>query len=226
MRDRPGRPTVTPSCVPADCAFIMNDRRQTAIELAPGGVRPGNVTHGRPARKTPDCGDRPRSCERPRPQLRMSHTDARPALGDPRRHPDQPLDPPGAGETLLIECFDLDDTHAAPAPGPEGGAPRARCALVETKDTRIVRELVRQRLGGADAGLGRASSAHRMEQVQAYIGLRGARNINEMADVPAREDEPLQHALPEARPLRVPDQADEVVRAPPAQRRAWPSRPG
>ena len=65
-----------------------------------------------------------------------------------------------------------------------------------------------------------------MERVHAYIALRGARNINEMADVPGEKMNLYNTHLHQARPLRAPDQADEVVRPPAARTRAWPSRRG
>src|SRR5947209_3116793 len=57
---------------------------------------------------------------------------------------------------------------------------------VEAKDTRVVRELIRHASEPQMRLLGDCER-HRMERVQAYIGLRGARNANEMADVPAEK---------------------------------------
>jgi aminopeptidase len=90
-----------------------------------------------------------------------------------------------AGETLLIECFDLEDTTLARLLVQKAGR-RGAYPLVETKDTRIVRELIRHASEPQMRTLG-DSELHRMQQVQAYIGLRGARNVNEMADVPAEK---------------------------------------
>jgi aminopeptidase len=88
-----------------------------------------------------------------------------------------------AGETLLIECFDLDDSTLPRLLVQKAGR-RGAYPLVETKDTRILRELIRNASEPQMRALG-DYERHRMEHVHAYIGLRGARNVNEMADVPA-----------------------------------------
>ena len=49
---------------------------------------------------------------------------------------------PAAGETILIECFDLDD-DTLPRLLVRKAARRGAYPLVETKSMRIVRELVR-----------------------------------------------------------------------------------
>ena len=85
------------------------------------------------------------------------------------------------GETLLVECFDLDDL-ALPRLLVQKAARLGAFPLVELKDTRVVRDLIRH---GSEAQM-RAwgeFERRRMERVQAYIALRGSRNINEMADV-------------------------------------------
>lgn len=90
-----------------------------------------------------------------------------------------------AGETLLVECFDLDDSTLprllVQKAGRKGAYP-----LVETKDTRILRELIR---AGSEPQMRAFGDyeRYRMERVNAYIGLRGARNVNEMADVPGEK---------------------------------------
>jgi aminopeptidase len=86
------------------------------------------------------------------------------------------------GETVLIECFDLDDT-TLPRLLVQKAARRGAHPLVETKDTRILRELIRNASEDQMRTMGECE-LRRMQQVQAYIALRGARNINEMADVP------------------------------------------
>ena len=76
------------------------------------------------------------------------------------------------GETLLIECFDLPDV-ALPCLLVRSAAARGARTLIETRDMRLIRELVRH---GSEAGM-RAwgeIDRHRMERVQAYLGLRGA----------------------------------------------------
>jgi aminopeptidase len=90
-----------------------------------------------------------------------------------------------AGETLLIECFDLDDS-TLPRLLVQKAARKGAYPLVETKDTRILRELIKNASEGQMRALG-DYERHRMERTQAYIALRGARNINEMADVPGEK---------------------------------------
>ena len=91
----------------------------------------------------------------------------------------------GAGETLLIECFDLDDS-TLPRLLARKAARRGALPLVETKDTRILRELVKN-ASEAQMRLMGEIELHRMERVHAYIALRGARNISEMSDVPGEK---------------------------------------
>jgi aminopeptidase len=89
------------------------------------------------------------------------------------------------GETLLIECFDVPDL-ALPCLLVRKAAARGAHALVETREMRIVRELVRH---GSEAMM-RAwgeIDRHRMDRVQAYLGLRGAWNISELTDVPPNQ---------------------------------------
>ncbi len=88
----------------------------------------------------------------------------------------------GSGESILIECFDLEDS-TLPRLLVQKAASRGAYPLVEVKDTRITRDLIRH---GSEAQMRLIGDCelHRMAQVQAYIGLRGARNINEMSDVP------------------------------------------
>jgi aminopeptidase len=88
-----------------------------------------------------------------------------------------------AGDALLVECFDLDD-GTLPRLLVQKAARRGAFALVETRDTRILRDLVRHASEDQMKLFG-ACDLYRMERVNAYIALRGARNINEMADVPA-----------------------------------------
>src|SRR5579884_3535374 len=90
-----------------------------------------------------------------------------------------------AGETLLVECFDLDDSTLPRLLVQKAGR-RGAYPLVDTKDSRLLRELVRSASEPQMKAWG-DFELHRMERVQAYIGLRGARNVNEMADVPAEK---------------------------------------
>jgi aminopeptidase len=88
-----------------------------------------------------------------------------------------------AGETLLIECFDLED-DTLPRLLIQKAARRGANPLVETKSTRMIRELVRNASESQMQALG-DFELHRMKRVQAYIALRGSKNISEMADAPA-----------------------------------------
>jgi aminopeptidase len=90
-----------------------------------------------------------------------------------------------AGETILVECFDLED-DTLPRLLVKKAAHLGAYPLVETKSTRIVRELVKHATEPQMKAIG-DYERRRMEGVQAYIGLRGARNINEMADVPSEK---------------------------------------
>jgi aminopeptidase len=87
-----------------------------------------------------------------------------------------------AGETLLIECFDLED-DTLPRLLSQKAARKGAYPIVDTKSTRIIRELVRH---GSEAQMRvwGECELYRMKQVRAYIALRGSRNISEMADVP------------------------------------------
>ncbi len=88
-----------------------------------------------------------------------------------------------AGETLLVECFDLQDT-TLPRLLVQKAARRGASPLVDTKDTQVLRELVRNASEAQMRTFGEVER-FRMERVDAYIALRGSRNVNEMADVPA-----------------------------------------
>ncbi len=87
------------------------------------------------------------------------------------------------GELVLVECFDLDDS-TLPRLLVKHAARRGAAALVDLKDSRINRELIRNASESQMKALG-AYELGRMKMVQAYVALRGARNISEMSDVPA-----------------------------------------
>jgi aminopeptidase len=89
------------------------------------------------------------------------------------------------GERLLIECFDLDDS-TLPRLLVQKAARKGAQPLVETKDTRILRELIKHASEEQMRVMGE-HELYRMERMHAYIALRGARNINEMADVPGEK---------------------------------------
>ncbi len=87
-----------------------------------------------------------------------------------------------AGDTLLVECFDLRD-NGLPRALIRKAARRGAHVLVETKEMRILRDLIRHATESQMRAMGEYESK-RMDGVQAYLGLRGSDNVNELADVP------------------------------------------
>ena len=86
------------------------------------------------------------------------------------------------GEKILIETFDIPEDMVIAlirAVRKAGGVP-----LVSYKQNRIQRELIQAGQEEAMQTIGECET-YRMERVQAYIGLRGSRNIAEMSDVAA-----------------------------------------
>jgi aminopeptidase len=99
-----------------------------------------------------------------------------------------------AGENLLVECTDLDD-DTLPRLLVKKAAELGANPLVSLRSHRVTRELVRHATE-AQMKLWAACDLHRMERVDAYIALRGSRNISEMSDVPAaKQDLYSQHYL-------------------------------
>ena len=98
-----------------------------------------------------------------------------------------------AGEAVLIEAFDVADGlvldlvaagHAA------GGLP-----LASVRSNAVIRA---QLVGASEALMQRVAAAElaQMEQVQAYIGVRGNSNVSELSDVPGdRMDLYLKHVV-------------------------------
>jgi aminopeptidase len=91
------------------------------------------------------------------------------------------------GQKVLIEAFDLPD------PGIvcrliEKAAERGVIPLVDTKSNQVLRALYRT---GSEESLSLAGQVERarMERVDAYIGIRGAANSSELADVPPEKME-------------------------------------
>ena len=85
-----------------------------------------------------------------------------------------------AGETVLIQGYDMPEDMIIALirkVREVGGTP-----LVSIKNNRIQRELIH---AGDIATMQQAGDyeAYRMKRVQAYIGLRGSRNISELSDV-------------------------------------------
>ena len=87
-----------------------------------------------------------------------------------------------AGEKLLIEAFDLPDATLV-CQLIELAARRGAHPLVSWKDNSILRSLYRF---GSETSIDLAGQIerHRMEQVDAYIGVRGAANSSQFVDVP------------------------------------------
>ncbi len=85
-------------------------------------------------------------------------------------------------ERILLEMTDVPDEFAIQlmrTARQAGGIP-----LVETRHTRVTREVMRQ-TNEAHAALVREVELFRMKRVQAYIAVRGADNANEGSDVPS-----------------------------------------
>jgi aminopeptidase len=87
-----------------------------------------------------------------------------------------------AGEKVLIEAFDLPDPTLV-CRLVEGAARRGAVPLVSWKSNAVLRSLYRTATDESMKLAGQFESA-RMEQAQAYIGIRGAENSSQFADVP------------------------------------------
>lgn len=89
------------------------------------------------------------------------------------------------GEFVLIEAFDLPEP-ALVCRLVELAAQRGAYPLVIWKNNEVLRSLY---LNGSEANLGLAGKweADLMRQVQAYIGIRGAANNSQFADVPIEQ---------------------------------------
>ncbi len=88
-----------------------------------------------------------------------------------------------AGERILIEAIDLPDPALATALV-EGAADRGGVPFVTCKQQAVLRSLYRNATEESMRLAGEFERA-RMEQMQAYIGVRGAANASQLADVPA-----------------------------------------
>ena len=86
------------------------------------------------------------------------------------------------GEKVLIEAFDLPDATLV-CRLVEGAAQRGAVPLVSWKSNAVLRSLYQTATEESMKLAGQFESA-RMEQVQAYIGVRGAANSSQFADVP------------------------------------------
>jgi len=97
-----------------------------------------------------------------------------------------------SGDKLLIEAFDLPDP-AIVCRLVEMAAERGAQPIVSLKNNRVLRSLYAT---ASEAGIALAGQLerHRMEQMDAYIGIRGAANSSQFADVPlAKMDLYQQH---------------------------------
>ena len=86
------------------------------------------------------------------------------------------------GEKVLIEAFDLSDATLV-GRLIQGAAERGAVPLVSWKSNAVLRSLYQAASEESMKLAGQIESA-RMELVQAYIGIRGATNSSQFADVP------------------------------------------
>jgi aminopeptidase len=119
-----------------------------------------------------------------------------------------------AGERILIEAFDLPEPDLVVALV-EGASQRGAVPLVTWKCNPVLRSLYRT---ATETSMKAAAEfeAQRMKSVQAYIGIRGAANSSQFADVPhERMDLFQQHWWkPVHGSIRVPDTKWVVLRYP------------
>lgn len=117
------------------------------------------------------------------------------------------------GETILIEAIDLPDPQLVCALV-EGAARRGAIPLVEIKNQRVQRAIL-SNATEASMKLAGAIERRRMEQVQAYVGVRGAANASQMVGVPhAKMDLYQQHWVRVVNDYRVPKTKWVVLRWP------------
>ncbi|MEM9186906.1 MAG: aminopeptidase, partial [Planctomycetota bacterium] len=117
------------------------------------------------------------------------------------------------GETILIEAIDLPESDLVCALV-EGAAARGATPLVEIKQQLVQRSLLSN---ATEEGMKLAGGLerHRMEKVQAYVGVRGAANASQMNGVPAeRMDLYQEHWLKHVNEYRVPKTKWVVLRYP------------
>ncbi len=119
-----------------------------------------------------------------------------------------------AGENLLIEGFDLPDEELV-GRLVELAAERGANVVVDLKRNRVLRQLYRT---GTDESLGFIGrlEAERMKQMDCYIGIRGAFNSHEFADVPLEQMDRYQRCWwqPVHVEIRVPETRWVVLRYP------------
>lgn len=119
-----------------------------------------------------------------------------------------------AGEKILIEAFDLPEANLVTALI-EGAAERGAVPLVTWKSNAVLRTLYRTATEESMRLAAKFEKA-RMQEVDAYIGIRGAANSSQFVDVPhERMDLFQQHWWKEVHGnIRVPDTKWVVLRYP------------
>jgi aminopeptidase len=119
-----------------------------------------------------------------------------------------------SGERVFIEAFDLPEPDLVCALV-EGAASRGAIPLVSTKHNRVLRSLYHRATVESMQAAAEFEGA-RMRSVQAYIGIRGAANSSQFADVPhAQMDLYQQHWWkPVHGAIRVPQTKWVVLRYP------------
>ena len=117
------------------------------------------------------------------------------------------------GEHLLIEGFDMPEPNLVCALV-EGAARRGAVPVVELKCQEVQRSLYRSATEASMKLAGGIERA-RMEQMQAYIGIRGAGNSSQLVDVPHEQMDLYQeHWLRHVNDYRVPNTKWVVLRYP------------
>lgn len=117
------------------------------------------------------------------------------------------------GEKILIESFDLPEQNLICALV-EGAAKRGAIPVVELKSLAVQRALYRSATEESMKLCGQIELA-RMEQMQAYVAVRGAANSSQLADVPYDQMDLYQkHWLQPVNEYRVPKTKWVVLRYP------------
>lgn len=117
------------------------------------------------------------------------------------------------GENILIEAIDLPEPDLICALV-EGAAKRGATPLIEIKNQQVQRSLLS---GATQEGMKLAGKLERarMEEVQAYIGIRGAANASQLKGIPSeRMDLYQEHWLRHVNDYRVPKTKWVVLRYP------------
>ena len=118
------------------------------------------------------------------------------------------------GERILIEAFDLPEPNLVCALV-EGAAERGAIPLVSTKQNAVLRSLYQTATDESMKAAAEFEGA-RMHSCQAYVGIRGAANSSQFADVPHEQMDLFQQHWwkPVHGSIRVPDTKWVVLRYP------------